>query len=264
MSDWIKFLGTAGARYVVYKQLRASGGIWCHIQGLNFIIDPGPGTAYRCYAAKPQLNPELLDAVILTHRHLDHTTDANVIVEAMTRGTFNRRGALFAPADAIDDREPVVFSFLREAVERLEVLQEGGCYPLGDFNFCTPIRHIHPVETYGLTFNLPYGKISFVVDTAYFPGLLENYRGTDLLILNLMLHKPPPGSNIPHLNMEDARRLIKGIQPKVAVITHFGMNILKYKPHLIAQELQKETGCKVIAARDGLTLDMGALLPRAE
>ncbi len=259
MPDWIKFLGTAGARFVVYKQLRASGGIWCHIQGQNLIIDPGPGTVYRCHAAKPRLNPELLDAVILTHRHLDHTTEANVIIEAMTRGTFSRRGALFAPADAICRQEPVVYGFLREAVQRLEILQEGGCYSLGDIEFCTPVRHLHPVETYGLLFNLPYGRIGFIVDTAFFPQLLESYQGTDLLILNLMLFDPPPAARIQHLDLIGAGRLIEGIKPKVTVITHFGMTLLKHKPHLIAQRLQEETGYKVIAARDGLTLDVGSL-----
>lgn len=264
MPDWIKFLGTAGARFVVYKQLRASGGIWCCLQGQNFIIDPGPGTVYRCHAAKPKLNPEQLDAVILTHRHLDHTTEANVVVEAMTRGTFSRRGVLFAPADAVCEQEPVVFSFLRDSVERLEILREGDGYFLGNIEFCTPVRHLHPVETYGLLFKLPYGKIGFIVDTAFFPELLESYRGIDLMVLNLMLFDPPPAARIQHLDLIGARRLIEGIKPKVTVITHFGMTLLKHKPHLVAGRLQEETGHKVIAARDGMTLEVEKLLAGIE
>jgi phosphoribosyl 1,2-cyclic phosphodiesterase len=259
LSDWIKFLGTAGARFVVYKQLRASGGVWCRLQGQNILIDPGPGTVYRCHAAKPKLNPEELDAVILTHRHLDHTTDANVVIEAMTQGGFKQRGALFAPDDALCRPEPVVFDFLRKAVERLALLVEGGSYQLAGVEFSTPVRHLHPVETYGLIFNLPYGRIGFIVDTAFFPELLEHYQGVDLLVLNLMLYDPPTAPWIQHLDFGGARSLIEGIKPQVTVITHFGMTLLKRNPHLVAEQLQEETGSKVIAARDGLTLDLESL-----
>ena len=41
--SFIKFLGTAGARFVVMKQLRASGGVWLSLGKTNLYIDPGPG-----------------------------------------------------------------------------------------------------------------------------------------------------------------------------------------------------------------------------
>ena len=43
-NNFIKFLGTAGARYVVARQLRSSAGIWMNIEGKlgkserNFIL----------------------------------------------------------------------------------------------------------------------------------------------------------------------------------------------------------------------------------
>jgi len=45
--NYIKFLGTAGARFVMIKQLRSSGGIWVSYKGTNVIIDPGPGSITR-------------------------------------------------------------------------------------------------------------------------------------------------------------------------------------------------------------------------
>ena len=38
--SFIKFLGTAGARFVVTKQLRASGGLWLSAGKTNLSIDP--------------------------------------------------------------------------------------------------------------------------------------------------------------------------------------------------------------------------------
>lgn len=256
MSDWIKFLGTAGTRFVVSRQLRSSAGIWCSLQGQSILIDPGPGTLSRCFSSQPVLDPEELDALILTHRHLDHSNDLNVLIEAMTWGTFLRRGTLFAPADAVEGSEPVVFSHTRQAVSRLELLREGGSYKLGALELGTPLRHRHPVETYGLVFNLPYGKLSFISDTAYFPALAHHYEQSDILILNVVLAQPVAAAAIQHLDLESASALIAAIKPRLAVMTHFGREMLKQGPHNLARRLTKETGVRVIAAADGMKIDL--------
>ena len=93
----MKFLGTAGARFVVTRQLRKSGGIWLTLDDTNILIDPGPGSLNRCFSSKPKLNPLDLDGIILTHRHLDHSNDINIIIEAMTNGGFKKKGIVFAP-----------------------------------------------------------------------------------------------------------------------------------------------------------------------
>ena len=103
----IKFLGTGGGRFVVSRQLRKSGGIWISIDDTNLILDPGPGSLVRILSSKPKLNPRNLDGIILSHRHLDHTNDVNIIIEAMTNGGFNKKGVLFTPKESLDD-DPVV------------------------------------------------------------------------------------------------------------------------------------------------------------
>ena len=78
--DKIKFLGTAGARFVVIKQLRKSGGIWITLDDTNLLIDPGPGSLLRCLSSKPKLNPKDLDGIILSHKHIDHSNDINIMI----------------------------------------------------------------------------------------------------------------------------------------------------------------------------------------
>ena len=77
-TNYIKFLGTAGARYVVARQLRSSAGIWINIEGDDLLIDPGPGTLVKCFSSRPKLEPMKLKAIILTHCHIDHSTDINI------------------------------------------------------------------------------------------------------------------------------------------------------------------------------------------
>jgi len=86
----IIFLGTGGARLVVAKQLLATGGIWMNLNGTEILIDPGPGSLVQ--STKRNLDAERLSAIILSHRHLDHSTDVNIMVEAMTGGGFKNGG----------------------------------------------------------------------------------------------------------------------------------------------------------------------------
>ncbi|MCU4140786.1 MAG: Ribonuclease BN [Methanophagales archaeon] len=100
MRDEIRFLGTAGARFVMIKQLRSSAGIFLTLRGTNILVDPGPGTLVRFAKSKPRIDPAKLHAIVLTHKHLDHSNDVNVMIEAMTEGGFKRRGTLICPKDA--------------------------------------------------------------------------------------------------------------------------------------------------------------------
>ncbi len=106
-SDSITFLGTGGARFMMISQFLASGGLWLSLDGTELLLDPGPGCIVQ--STKRKLRADKLSAIILSHRHLDHSADVNIMVEAMTQGGFNQHGWLFAPADALET-EPVIFS----------------------------------------------------------------------------------------------------------------------------------------------------------
>ena len=63
----------------------------------------GPGALVHVRATQDYLEPARLDGIILTHKHLDHANDVNVMVEAMTESGHKRKGVLFCPADAIGE-----------------------------------------------------------------------------------------------------------------------------------------------------------------
>jgi ribonuclease BN (tRNA processing enzyme) len=253
MEGFIKFFGTGGARFVVSKQLRATGGLWLHYKETNLYIDPGPGALVRVHAAKERPDLAGLDGIILTHKHLDHTNDVNALIEAMTEGGFKKQGILFCPQDAVGE-DAVVHQYVRRHLKMITILTEKGEYTVKDVTFSTPVRHRHPVETYGLVFHLNK-TIGLIADTRFFDGLPDHYHA-DCLIINVLRSKPFGDHNtVEHLALDDARRIILEARPQVAILTHFGMNILKEKPHLLARKLQKETGVEVIAARDGMKFE---------
>lgn len=238
---------------MVASQILASGGLWLDLGGTQMLLDPGPGTLVQ--AAKRKLRPSKLEAIILSHRHLDHAADVNVMIEAMTEGGLKRRGLLFAPRDALED-DPVVLQYLRPSLERIEVLQPGGVYQVNNITFKTPLRHQHPVETYGFLFQTPRHSFAYIADTRYFDRLCEEYRA-ELLILNVV--RLEPGGPFDHLSAPDAGKIIGNIRPRTAILTHFGMTMWRAKPWEVAQRLEQQTGVRVLAARDGLVFDLTQL-----
>ncbi len=256
--NWLKFLGTAGARFVVTKQLRASGGLWACLEGVNVLVDPGPGCLVRCLASKPKLEPAKLDAILLSHRHIDHSNDINIMMEAMTEGGFKRRGRVFAPREALED-DPVVLRYVRDYVDEVVTLRVDASYPLGNgVTFRAPLLHQHGTETYGFVFSTPTRTISYITCTLYFPELAQAYAGCDLLLINTVRLKKEERDEerIKHLTLDDARTLIETIRPKAAILTHFGMTMVRGRPWERARRLSEETGVEVIAASDGLRYEL--------
>ena len=132
--------------------------------------------------------------------------------------------------------------------EKVEILTEGKSYAIGDVTLETPVRHKHPVETYGFIFRTSQYTISWLIDTGYFEDLPKYYK-CDLLVINtvMMEHKPM----VEHLSLGEVGKVIKQIKPRIAIITHFGMSVWRAKPWELAKKLSDETGVSVISALDG-------------
>jgi phosphoribosyl 1,2-cyclic phosphodiesterase len=240
-------MGTAGARFMVAKQLAASGGLFLEDGEARICLDPGPGAVVQYTKRKVDLTK--LDAIVISHRHLDHSGDVNVMVEAMTEGGFHRRGRLFCPSDALDD-DPVVLRYLRQFPEEVVRLQPETSYSVKGLSFTTSPRHQHQVETYGFRFG---DKLGWVTDSAYYDGIAEQHRA-EVMIIHVVLMQCR--AELPHLCLDDAERIIREAKPRLAILTHFGMTVWRAHPWELAADLSQRLGTEVRAARDGMRLEI--------
>jgi phosphoribosyl 1,2-cyclic phosphodiesterase len=212
----------------------------------------------RALSSRPRIDPARTDVLVVTHRHLDHSGDATAIVEAMSRGGFSPRGALLAPADALET-EPVVQRYAQRFVVRREVLSTGSRHVLGpEVVLDTPLAHDHGVETYGYRLTTPTLRAAHVVDTFWVDALPEAYAGVDLLLVNTTLVEGRDRKYL-HLGADDAERLVAAIRPRLAVLTHLGMRMLHAGPEEVAQGISERTGVPTVAAHDGWLLPLDPL-----
>jgi len=147
-------------------------------------------------------------------------------------------------------------NYVRGYVSDIQVLREGERFVVGNIQLSTPVKHDHGnAERYGINFHGSGHTISYITDTRYFPELSRYYQG-DVLIISVVRLEPGPYR---HLCVADARRIIEEVRPKAAILTHFGITMVKVKPWEVADCLAQETGLNVIAARDGMTFDLDRL-----
>ena len=252
----ILFLGTGGARFVVARQIRASGGMWMRFGDTQLHVDPGPGALVRALSHVPPCNPRELEGIVLSHKHLDHSGDVNVMIEAMTSGGFRRRGVLLAPHDALEG-EHVVLPYAQRFVERVEIAKERcGPYRIGPVEVHTSIKHVHAVETYGMHFRYGGRTVSYLPCGRYFEGLAEDYAAhePDVLIINVLRYRD--SMDVDHMTFDQARNVIAAVRPRVAVMQHFGTKMLEQNPVRLALEVEDDLGIRTIAAYDNMTLDV--------
>ena len=248
----IVFLGTAGGRITTFRLVRRSGGFLIERDGYFVHVDPGPGAFV--YLKELGIDYRDIKLLVISHLHLDHTADANTLIEACTDGGRLKELTLFAPRSVLEGENRVIFPYLRNRLKAVSYLRENETLDCDGFTVRAIMRHTHHgAETYGLELG---GQIVYVSCARFEEKMLEVYpRNAELMIINTTFYRERPG--IDHMSVEGARRLIGELSPKVAVITHFSMEMHERDPERVAQELSEELGREVISARDGMEISLG-------
>ena len=254
MEDQIIFLGTGGDEFVVSKQIRASGGIIIKTEGYQFHIDPGPGALVQ--AKKYNVNIRENTAVLVSHAHLNHCNDVNVVLAAMSHNKLDIKGVLIANDTLVNGDEktrPYLTDFHKGCVERVIVPSAGQRIGIENIEIVAlKAKHTDP-KTIGFKLITPKFSLVYSSDTRYNPELIKEYEGADILILNVI--GPFDKKREFNLGSDDATNIIKRVNPKLAILTHFGKDMIEANPVYQAREIGRMTDAHVIATDDGTTID---------
>lgn len=254
-TNFIRFLGTAGTRFIMLSQRRATGGIWFSYGGASGVIDPGPGSLVQICAARPSLDIQDARTLILTHKHLDHSCDINVLIEGMTLNHRREpRGTLLVTRDSLKD-DPVVLRYVRPKLERIKRHHDGDRRKIAPGVSVESVVHAHHgVQCYGLIFRakgLPsWGLIS---DSTYLPTFADRYRGCRMLVINTAI--PTRFTPIDHMSLPDVVDLLKEIAPELVLLSHMGPKMLEMDEGDISRAASTDRSM-VMPARDGMTIEI--------
>ena len=248
----IVFLGTGGGRFAMITQRRRTAGIRIISEKANVHLDPGPGALV--YSIKEGLDPQKLNGILVSHCHPDHYTDAEVLIEAMTRGMTRKRGVLAAPRSVLKGSETcqrVISTYHQSMPEQTLILEKGVEFHIQDLKIkSTEARHTEP-DTVGFRFETTaFGDFAYTSDTEYFEGIGEYYRGVRLLLLCVMRPSGKPWKG--HMTTDDAIKIVREAGPEQVIITHLGMQMIFQSPFKEAKKIQEKTSVPTLAAMDGM------------
>jgi len=253
----IIFLGTGGGRFTTITQKRRTAGIRVLGENLNLHLDPGPGALV--YSISEGLDPQRLNAIFVSHSHPDHYTDAEVLIEAMTRGMTKRRGLLAASKSVLrgnDVCEPSISKYHQQMVEQLIEAVPNTHFQVADLAVsATKACHTDP-DAVGFRFETKEcGDFAYTSDTQYFEGIGRYYEGVRLLMLCVMRPAGKPWEG--HMTTEDAIKIVEETHPEQAVLTHLGMQMIFHGPVREAKLIEEKTGTPTVAATDGMRIIFG-------
>ncbi len=245
------FLGTAGGRVTTFRLVRRSGGFLVDFEGVKVHVDPGPGAFV--YLKEKGIDYREIDLIVLSHLHLDHTADVNTLIEACTDGGRRKGLCLFAPKSAVEGKDRVVLPYLIKRLDGVGIIEEGSELEYRGIKVRAVMKHSHHgAETYGLELG---GSIVYVSCAKYERRMLDLYpKRPKLMIVNTTFYSRRVG--VDHLSVEEVRELLDECRPQTTVITHFSMEMHQKDPQLVAKELERELGLRILAAYDGMELEL--------
>ena len=249
MSTELTFLGTGGGRYATIYQTRSTGGLILDTDGKRMHIDPGPGALTNM--SRIGADPTRTDAILISHCHPDHYSDAEVLIEGMCKGGIVKRGELVGSVSIMSGYEglgPRLTPYHFNMVSAHATAAPGNV-----LNVCgirTDITSsLHSDKTaVGFKFHTPDGIVSYVCDTHCRDDIIKEHEGSRVLILPVT--RPTKARIRCHLCTEDAVKFAEAVRPDMILFTHMGVRMIQDGPEKEAAYVESQTGIRTVAADD--------------
>lgn len=212
-------------------------------EGINILIDCGPD--FRAQMLRADV--ARLDALILTHKHYDHTAG----IDDLRPYTKLKAFPIFADDDTArqvrsmfpycfyEVKYPGVPNIELRSIEDMKPFSVGGIEVV-------PIRVFHgalPIVGYR------FGKLAYITDMSSIePMELEKLKGVEVLVINALRFSKPHRS---HQTVLEALRVVDYLSPRETYFTHMMHHIGLHA------KIEKCLPAGVHFAYDGLVVEVG-------
>lgn len=250
----ITFLGTGGGRHATIYQARSTGGFVLD-DDVRIHVDPGPGALVNMNVLG--MDPYDTDAILISHCHPDHYSDAEVLIEGMCDAGYEKRGTVVGSISVLNGDEgigPCISPYHQRLASNYIAAKAGDEFTLNGLHIiATRSDHGDPT-CIGFKFHTEHGTVSYVSDTQYSDEIAEQHVGSRVLILPITT---PDNRRIRfHMCVDDAIPFIQKVRPEITVFVHMGIHVIKSFPEQHAARIADATGTWVVAAEDRMVMDI--------
>ena len=211
-------------------------------QGKTLVVDTGPDFRQQMLRE----NVKVLDAVLMTHQHMDHIAGLDDI---RAYNYFLKRDMHLYLNKPTEDAIRRVFAYIFE-ITPYPGIPLVKLHSIGNDTFdaegitVTPITVLHhkmPVTAYRI------GDFTYITDANFIaPEEKEKIKGSKILVLNALRKEP----HISHFTLAEALALVEELKPERAYLTH-----MSHQMGLHA-EIEATLPANVHLAYDGLSISI--------
>ncbi len=248
-----------GSGTAVPHPTRASSAHWLETDEGTLLLDASAAFVHR--VAQENLDWANLDAIWISHFHLDHTGGLAPFLFATRH------------APQTESRRKPLLIYGPGGLQRLlRAFDEANNYKLFQQPFAVEIREVSPDAEFEIlpglrarTFSTPHtseslalrlmeesgASIAYTSDTGYAESLADFARHVELLMMECSFRTDKPRDT--HLELSDAMRLAARAEPRRVLLTHL---YPQWDGFDISAEAKKFWPGETIGATDGLRLEV--------
>lgn len=198
------------------KANEASTGYLLEHKGFQLLIDCGSGVLSKL---QNFIEPEKLDAVIISHYHADHIADIGVLQHARLIQGFLGKNMNRLPiyGHQLDDAEFAKLTYKN--------ITEGIAYDpqktlsVGPFTIQF-LRTDHPAPCFAMRMEADGKSMVYTGDTSFKDEFISFAKDTDLLLAECNFYSGQDGKNAGHMNSTDVGKLAQSANVKQVILTH--------------------------------------------
>ncbi|MEH7097526.1 MBL fold metallo-hydrolase [Neobacillus vireti] len=198
------------------KKNEASSGYLVEHEGFHLLIDCGSGVLSKLQNV---LQPEELDAVILSHYHPDHNADIGVLQHARLIQGFlgNDLPNLPVYGHSFDEQE---FSKLTyKTITKGIAYNPEAVLSAGPFTISF-LKTNHPVPCYAMRIEAGGKVLVYTGDSSFKEEFVELSQGADVLLCECNFYGNQSGKSAGHMNSIEAGQLAQRADVGQLILTH--------------------------------------------
>ena len=246
----LMFLGTNSGDMI---KKGTGAGILFKIDKFQIIIDPGLSLFSK--AREFNVNLEETGLILVSHNHLTHCSDLNLLIECITSRGEEHKGTLIGDEATIYGTQferPILTRKHEKYLEKVISLKEDDKVNLGTLKI-EALKTKHSSMAIGFKIYTENFILTYTGDTAYLKEMKEQYKDSNLMIFNNV--NPFNKKSDFNLSSDDTVNILKEVKPQFAIINHFGKLMHDANPVYEAREIARLTNIQIMAAREGFLFD---------
>jgi ribonuclease BN (tRNA processing enzyme) len=198
------------------KMNEASSGYLLEHDGFRLLIDCGSGVLSKL---QNKIQPEELNAIVLSHYHPDHNADIGVLQHARLIQGFLGKTKVTLPiyGHSLDTGEFTKLTY--KDVTKGVAYNPEAPISVGPFKISFQ-RTTHPVPCYAMRIETTNGTIVYTADSAYLDEFVSFSKDADVLLCECNFYAHQTGSKAGHMTSSEAGSLAQQARVKQLILTH--------------------------------------------